>query len=215
MTGEAVSLGAVGPAEIWRLDLDLGESALASAWNVLSAGERARANAMVRPEIRHRFVAARAGLRRILASHAGAAPGELALTVGAHGKPTLPGGPAFSVSHSGGLALYAVAADREVGIDVEQVRTVPEADAILDRWFGEAERRSWQFGGERDRDFMRLWTRREAYLKALGVGFSDEGVPRDIDAARWEVHDLEPGDGFLGTLIVERPSVEIARRAEG
>jgi 4'-phosphopantetheinyl transferase len=205
----------VGPADVWRLDLDLGETALASAWTVLSAGERDRAERMARPEVRCRFVAARAGLRRVLASYVDGEPGALILAVGAHGKPALPGGPAFSLSHSEGLALCAVAANLEVGIDVERVRPVPEASAIMDRWFGESEGRAWRSGGERDQGFIRFWTRREAYLKALGVGFSDEGVPRDIDLARWEVHDLEPRDGYLGALIVERPIAEVGRRVGG
>jgi 4'-phosphopantetheinyl transferase len=208
-------MGSVGPAAVWRLDLDLGETALASAWTVLSAGERERADRMARPESRRRFVAARAGLRWILADHVGTDPRALVLAIGAHGKPSVPGGPLFSLSHSEGLALCAVTGDREVGLDVEWVRPIPEADAILDRWFGEPERRAWRASGGCARGFMRLWTRREAYLKALGIGFSDETIPRDIDLARWEVHDLEPGDGYLGALILERPFAEVARRAEG
>ncbi|HQR68933.1 MAG TPA: 4'-phosphopantetheinyl transferase superfamily protein, partial [Thermoanaerobaculia bacterium] len=124
-----------------------------------------------------------------------------------------PGGPRFSLSHSDAVAVFAFSAVREVGIDVEHVRPVPEADSILGRWFAEAERRAWITSDRGDGAFVRLWTRREAYLKALGVGFSEDGAPREMDPSRWEVHDLEPAPGYLGALVVERSGAEESRRA--
>ncbi len=215
MIGSPVSLGRAGPAEVWRLDLDLGAAGLESAWTLLSAGERRRAEAMPRAEVRNRYVAARAGVRRILAGHVDAAPGDLVLATGPMGKPLLPGGPDFSLSHADGVGLCAVAVRRQVGVDVERVRPVPEAPTILDRWFGESEVREWLQAGRSEREFIRLWTRREAYLKALGTGFFDEGTHRDIDLERWEVHDLEPIHGHLGAVVVERHPSEAGTREAG
>jgi 4'-phosphopantetheinyl transferase len=149
-------------------------------------------------------VAARAGLRQVLAGYGASAPEALTFTTGAHGKPALPGGPGFSLAHCEDLALCAVAPGREVGVDLERVRVVPEAEAIIGRWFGEGERQAWAAAGRSERAFIRLWTRREAFLKALGVGFGEDGPLRELDPDRWELFDLVPAEGHLGALIVAR-----------
>jgi 4'-phosphopantetheinyl transferase len=188
--------------ELWRLDLGLTATELAQCWDTLSEHDRARADKLSVPEVRLRFVAARGGLRRTLAGYVGRPAAALVLTGGAHGKPVLPGGPSFSLSHSGDLALCGVVWGRAVGVDLEQLRPIPEADSIAARWFGPLDRATYRAAGEGS--FLRLWTRREAYLKAQGVGITGKGSPEDIDLGRWEVRELHPEEGFVGALVWER-----------
>lgn len=180
------------PGELAWLSLDLSEA------------ERRRADQLTASVVRRRFIAARAGLRRILARYADAAPASLVLRTGEHGKPNLRGGPEFNLSHSGDLALCAVGGTRPVGVDVEELRPVPEALAIAERHLGPEATRSLREGGPVLASiFLRHWTRREAYLKALGVGLAVEAPPA-LDPDRWEVHELTPAAGYIGALVVAR-----------
>jgi 4'-phosphopantetheinyl transferase len=204
VTIAAVPFATLSGVELWQIPLDLDEAALAVLARDLSTEERTRAGRLALPQVRTRFVAARAGLRRLLARHVGGAPAALDLRVGERGKPFLPGGPSFNLSHSGDLAVCAVAGMREVGVDVEELRLVPEAFAIAERHLGaEVCRELGEAGAERDRTFLRHWTRREAFLKALGIGLADEPSPA-MDPQRWEVHELIPGASYVGALVVAR-----------
>jgi 4'-phosphopantetheinyl transferase len=202
--GRAVLLVVAG-VDVWRIDLDAGHLAVDRAAEALSPGERLRARRLRAPLARRRFVMRRLGLRAVLAEYSGADPARLTYRAGPYGKPALEGGPCFSLSHSGGLALCAVSPGREVGVDVERLRAVPEADRIVERVFSPAERRDYHALREAapGSAFLRMWTRKEALLKALGVGFSDEeAVRRAPDPERWEVHDLAGIDGHLAALAV-------------
>ena len=116
-------------------------------------------------------------LRRVLALYLGEAPEEIELTEGEHGKPRLAGEPArlsFNLSHSGGLALVAVARDREVGVDVERVKPERDLVALAERALAPEEAGAVREAAEpeRARLFYELWTRHEARLKCLGVGLA-------------------------------------------
>jgi len=192
--------------EIWRLDLararppDPGE---------LSPAEVARGDRRFSEVDRIRFAASHAALRRVLAARTATEPGRLRFEEGPHGRPVIPGGPSFSMSHSGDLWLCAIATGRELGVDGEVLRDVPEAQGIAERWFTRAERErlaSEQGRGSRDA-FLRAWVRKEAFLKALGVGFSVEGATGlDPDPSAWEVRDLDPAPGYVAALVVSRPA---------
>ena len=150
-------------------------------------------------------MAARAGLRHILAAYLELAPRLLEIVEGQHGKPRLPGGPHFSLSHSGELALCAVSRSREVGVDLEQLRPVPEAEGIVRKWFTRREQEAY-FRALLDRPesaFFEAWTRKEAYLKALGTGLSGLAAREDVDPGRWEAHQVLPARGYVGTLVQE------------
>jgi 4'-phosphopantetheinyl transferase len=143
--------------------------------DVCSADERARAARFVRPQDAAAFLAARGALRVVLARYVGTAPGALAFATGEWGKPALAGdhaacGVAFNLTHSGDVALIAVARDRMVGIDVERVRAMPEAVAIARRVLGDGVAAALQSpaGRARDHAFLRAWTVHEACIKALG-----------------------------------------------
>lgn len=186
---------------------------LAACWALLTTEERARADRM-RAGPRERRVVAWARLREVLGAATGTRPGQVHLQVGAHGKPFVPGGPAFNLSHSEGLGLCALAEGREVGVDVEAVRPVAEAQLIAARWIGpEAAAALEAAGADRDAAFLRLWTRRESLLKGVGIGLAAAEELDAEEAARWSVVDLEPGTGYVGALAVARAGGSPSRGA--
>jgi 4'-phosphopantetheinyl transferase len=125
---------------------------------------------------------------------------------GEHGKPYLPAcGLRFNMSDSGDLALYAVALDVEVGVDIEQVRAI-DGHAIARRYLPapEAAAVSADPGV-----FFRVWTRREAYLKCIGIGL--RGIRDEIPPGVF-VADLEPGPGYAAAVVAEAPGARVLVR---
>jgi 4'-phosphopantetheinyl transferase len=171
---------ALAPGEIRVMEagLDLEPARLAALLELLAAGERARAERFVFDVHRRRFTAARGLLREVLGLLLAKAPASLVFEYGPHGKPRLEGeaGTAlcFNVSHSGDRALFAFARERELGVDVEAVRTEIEHAAIAARFFSPGEQAALLERPESERAsaFFTIWTRKEAYLKLLGAGLA-------------------------------------------
>lgn len=170
-------LDAPGPARFWLVDLDAGPQGEGAA--TLDTAERARAERFVFERDRRRYVAAHVALRRLIGAHTQRAPEGLRFHAGRFGKPHLHDDPgcAFSLSHSGHLALIALAdagEPGEIGVDLERIRTVPDADALAAEHFTPAERASLAglSDAHRDQRFLCAWTRKEACLKAVGCGLS-------------------------------------------
>jgi 4'-phosphopantetheinyl transferase len=210
-------------AHLWRLDLDaeLGE---ARATDILNEEERARAARFHFERDRHRFIAGRAALRKVLATYLDRAPADLVFTVGPHGKPALENlGLEFNLSHSSGCGLLAVTRGRRVGVDVERVRADFAGEDIARRFFAPAEVEALA-GSAPDQyvtGFFRCWTRKEAYVKARGDGLSlaldrfevplDQGATRALasclddpsECVRWSLREIVPAPGYLGALVVE------------
>jgi 4'-phosphopantetheinyl transferase len=193
---------------------------------LLSDDELSRAGRFAFARDRDRFIVAHARLRQILAAYLGARPTEIRFGHGPAGKPYLaaPVGHrplGFNLSHSGDLALYAVAWDRRVGIDVEDARRERAFRDIAKSVFSARERAELAaLPDERRRErFYTIWTRKEAFIKALGEGmsypldrFSVVGrvgepaleLPDGADAAgRWALFDLSPGDDYAAALAVD------------
>lgn len=174
--GPAAPRLADGVVDVWRADL--ADPAVHDAVRaLLSAEERERAARFAQPEHGRRWAAARGTLRALLGAYAQADPRTLRFAKGAHGKPALAAGAGaprlrFNLSHSGDVALYALALDREVGIDVELPRRAVDHVAIARRILGEAEAARLQALDPplREREFLRAWVRWEAALKCRGVG---------------------------------------------
>jgi 4'-phosphopantetheinyl transferase len=195
---------------------------------MLSSDEADRAARFVFGRDRRRFIAARAALRWILGDRLGESPQRLEFAYGPHGKPEL--GEAwqnsairFNLAHSGDWAVAAVAENKRVGIDLEQHRSLPERQEIAKRHFSAREMAQLDaLPEELQHDaFFRCWTRKEAYLKALGCGLSmaldafdvsllpDE--PPALLAARddpqapicWRMAELRPAGGYVGAIAVE------------
>ncbi|WP_328973664.1 4'-phosphopantetheinyl transferase family protein [Streptomyces sp. NBC_00239] len=194
-----------GELDVWLLpppdsprDVPVGE---------LDAKEMQRAEAYRRPDDRRMYTAAHVGLRRVLAVYTGIAPHLLCITGekhdglgGRNGRPRVlgvPGAPQFSLSHSHGLALVAVAGSR-IGADVQRIPDPATAAACLPA-LHPAERAELEelHGSEQTVAFGRLWTRKEAYLKGLGTGLArgaDLDYLGEYDASRrpegWVVGNL-------------------------
>jgi 4'-phosphopantetheinyl transferase len=195
-------VGAVLDVDLWAVDLDALHPRHAA---LLSAEEQARAVRYARELDRDRFVSGRAALRLVLSEYVGDGPASLGLTAGARGKPALPGGPPFSLARSLGLGLLAVGKDRELGVDVERLREIPAAEGIAARLFTEGERAAWRAaGGDPSASFLRIWTRKEAALKALGLG--QAGAHGPAPAGACEVVDVDLVEGHLAALAVALPA---------
>ena len=207
---------------LWRIDLRRAPPVLSALDALLSPEERERAGVQAGDDLRRRFVAAHGMMRRILAGYAGLPPERLVLSTGPE-KPRLRGGgPRFNLAHSGDLALLAVAADREVGIDVECLGLRRDTDAVMRSFAPEEEAALVALPPEERRlAVLRVWTRKEAYLKATGRGLAEGpgsvrvsvrlGEParllsvrdRPGEAARWALTDVDCGEGHMAALGVE------------
>lgn len=175
-----------GEVHLWRIDLER-ERDLGS----LSPDERETAARFAEPAAGRHRATARAALRILLGGYQGADPAALRIDVGPHGKPFLAEPPPlsdgleFNLSHSGSDALVAVAR-MTVGVDLERTvrRTPVDERRLANRFFTPAEVAAWQAGRKTDAAFFRLWTRKEAVLKAHGGGLG-AGLNRFAVAAAW------------------------------
>jgi 4'-phosphopantetheinyl transferase len=182
-----------GEVHIWRVDL--------SGWSgtgaELDAQEHDRAARFRFPEVQHRWVAGRAALRQLLERYTGVPAGELRFARGEHGKPYLAGSRVyFNMSDSGDVALYAVTLDVEIGVDVERIRAI-DGVTISRRFLPESEAAAVLADPA---SFFRVWTRREAYLKCIGVGLRRLDLPIEPG---FSVADLAPAPGYAGAAVWE------------
>jgi 4'-phosphopantetheinyl transferase len=198
---------ATADVDLWRAELDLDELQLSAFSLTLSADEIDRSRRFHRSVDRQRFVARRGWLRRILSDYLSVPPEVWRFAYDGNGKPRLAGAAnqqlKFNMSHSGGLAVYAVCRDREVGIDVERVSEDVDVEALARRFFSKTEQDALTAlpAALQLRAFYERWTRKEAYLKAVGVGLS--GLERvDADAASWSLHSIDAPPGFAAALAV-------------
>ena len=163
------------PVHVWRASLDHDAHVIRSLERWLVDDELRRAGEFRFARDRSRFVASRGILRTLLGAHLGVPPREVALRYGEFDKPSVAGpGPWFNVSHSGPIALFALSASMEIGVDVEQAGPQPDAERIAKRFFSAAECAELRSLPEdrRATAFLRCWTRKEAFLKARGDGLS-------------------------------------------
>ena len=173
---------AADEVHVWALPLTMVDDALRETSADLSPDERQRAARFTRDEPRRRFVVSRGALRTILGHHLGVAPRDVPLAYANNGKPELKAGELhFNLTHSGELALVAVAKGCAVGVDLERVRPVRQRDEIAGRYFAPAEIGAILELDESQRTdaFLRCWTRKEAVLKVIGTGL---GYPLDAFA---------------------------------
>jgi 4'-phosphopantetheinyl transferase len=211
---------------VWRLGLDRPTEEFR---DLLDTDEVARANRFHFEKDRNHFVVARGFLRVLLGRYLQADPKQLKFSYGAWGKPALDGEfresrLRFNMSHSHGVALYAVTEGREIGIDVEHVRADFANDDIARRFFSPFEVGVLCELPDDDRiaGFFRCWTRKEAYIKATGRGLSQPldgfdvslgpaALLRNEDGApeRWSMADIEVGPGYAGALAFEGPVTNI------
>ena len=163
---------------LWLVTGPASEDERASLDLLLSPDEIERRDRFKVEFARHDFVVSRGSLRRLLASELGRALEELQFGRGKHGKPFLKGAHTdlhFNVSHSGDLFLYALSDRPDLGVDVEFMKPDRELERIAERFFAPGEVQRLLKDGRREdssANFYRCWTRKEAYLKAKGLGIT-------------------------------------------
>lgn len=180
---------------------------------------------------RAQFAACHIAVRRILSGYLGADPASLRFTANRYGKPALEAPAAslqFNLSHCASAALFAVGDGTPLGVDIEEVRPI-EAE-VAEAHFSAAELNDLRRleGDEWLGGFYRCWTRKEAILKAEGVGLNVElaafdvtlapGTPAALLAWRpsarlstsWSLHDVSPAPGLVAALAIGRKPSELA-----
>ena len=194
---------------------------------VLSVDERERADRFRFDRDRGRFIAARAGLRQILGACLNSDPRELVFEYGSQGKPALAGSGSllqFNLSHSGDMAVYALADGREIGIDIERLDAQRDNDGIANRFFTAVESKTLSMipNERRHLAFTQLWVRKEAFLKAQGQGLfmSLDGMeisvgheaPRIIALpdepsadSSWFISDIDADPDYASAVVVSGP----------
>jgi 4'-phosphopantetheinyl transferase len=161
-------------ARVWIVPVDVPPEVAADCRAVLDDGERARATAFLSPLDRQQFTVAHGALRIIAASELRVAPSALRWDLGRYGKPELAApwsGLSTSLSHSAGLVAVAITAGRRVGVDIEHLAPRLDVVAMSSRFYPPAEAAYVAAGGDasaRADRFTRLWTRKEAAVKAAG-----------------------------------------------
>jgi len=222
-----------GEIQVWAIPLDPPPSRVAALAATLTPDEEARA-ARFRFDIhRRRYVVGRGVLRALLGAYLGVPPARLRFDYRERGKPDLAApwrraGLSFNLSNSEDLALAGFVRGGDLGVDVEFLKEMPDLAEIASRFFSATEVAALACVPEAQKReaFFNCWTRKEAYLKAVGVGLAaplDSFVvtlapgeaPRMLAlqgdrerAARWFFHHLEPRPRFLGALAIERPAGE-------
>lgn len=226
MSSVPCSIPPLAPDEIhvWAVsvgaDVDEAESLVSS----LSQHEQHRASRMRQVDARQAFIVGRARVRRILSGYIGQPPHELDVVARVDDKPTLAGAPPwfdFSFSRCEGLHVCAVGRNRRIGVDVERIGEGRDADRIAATFFSRDDA-AWlaaQAADLRPEAFAHLWTKKEAFVKAIGTGLAIplDGVrvphagdgPVEVSAgglpavSSWLVRAFTPAPGIAGAVAAE------------
>jgi len=220
---------------IWRAALDLASSYVSSLQGTLAKDESERAGRFHFQKDREHFIAARGLLRIILSRYTGVQPNEIRFGYSANGKPCLAATSgwdrlSFNLSHSHGLVLYGFTWGREIGVDLERLRTDFSCEQIAERFFSPRENAELRAlpATIKHAAFFACWTRKEAYIKARGDGLA---LPLDqfdvslapgqparllhvrgdpLEASRWSLQELSPGPGYVAALAVQGHGRQLA-----
>lgn len=211
---------------VWFVNLSTTTLAQGHLLNLLNADERERAFRFIFEKDQNQFIVARGCLRQLLSYYTGYPANELAFHEGEHGKPTLDATLHsrlhFNVSHSHGYALYGFCLNEELGIDLEAIRPTTDVAAIAKRFFSPRETQALlTSSSEAQRKlFFTYWTRKEAYLKAIGKGltaplnhfdvshiategFVHENRPMGAVPTSWYLKDLHLGNSFKAAIALQ------------
>jgi 4'-phosphopantetheinyl transferase len=213
---------------VWQAELDRTTSHVRALLNTLDPDERVRARRFRFPRDREHFIVAHGLLRVILGRYLHENPHTLRFSYNPHGKPALVEGysdhtVSFNLSHASGLALYAVTRGRRVGIDLERIEPKFANEQIAEQFFSPRETATLRSLPPhlQHEAFFNCWTRKEAYLKAVGEGLSSSldqcevtlvpGEPARLlrpvgnqqDSAPWSLRAFTPRPGYTAALAVE------------
>ncbi len=210
---------------VWRASLAVSPKRTEAYVALLAPDEAERAARFRFKRDRNRYIAGRGILRVLLATALETAPESLRFFYAPHGKPALiqtEDAPQldFNLAHSDDSALLAFAWDRPLGVDLEAIKPDTPCDELAQNFFSEVERAAYFALPEalRRSAFFRVWTRKEAYVKARGAGLSLPLAQFDVslgpknarltatrpdsnEAQRWRMENLSLGDDFAGALV--------------
>ena len=215
---------------VWRAFLGQETSHLNELGQTLSEDERLEAKHFYFQKDRRRFIVTHGILRNILGRYVNVEPNRLKFSFGFHGKPAIDGlsdehSLCFNISYSQDLALFAFTCHSRIGVDVESVlQPIPDAEEIVERFFSPRENAVFRTvpADKKLEAFFNGWTRKEAFIKAVGDGLSRSldsfevsllpGKPAHLlcvgndplEASRWHLRELIPAYGYTGALVVER-----------
>jgi 4'-phosphopantetheinyl transferase len=222
---------------VWWTWLDLPHHVLSRLESTLSPEEASQARRFHFTADRERYVVTHGFLRVLLSNYLDTSPRRVAVFTAPGGKPRVAGRRSlrFSLSHAATIGIVAVSADREVGIDLEQIREIDDPAGLAETCFSAAEAATLAGlpESQRLRAFFAGWTRKEAFLKATGDGLSrslssfDVSLPPDEPPRLLHVHGdpraperywlmaLEPAAGYVGALAVDgRPATIRCHRGD-
>jgi 4'-phosphopantetheinyl transferase len=193
-----------GDSLLWLIDLALEPSS--TDWAACDAEEHNRAQRFRFVQHARRYRAAHAAMRQIMGAQLGVCASALRWTVGAHGKPHLLDHPGwhFNLSHSGDWALLGMSASSPIGVDIECCKAMRDVAGIVRHQFSEPEQAAWLQLSEADQSdwFYRMWSRKEACLKALGSGLSVSSQSFNVDGSDGGVDAAVPTNGQLCHMTV-------------
>ena len=213
---------------VWQASLQQPSEVIARLAATLSDDELMRAKRFQFENLRESSIIARGILRAILARYTKLSPEQFRFEYTPAGKPYLSkhsgtAGVYFNLSHSGNLVLYAITGNPWIGIDIECIRPISEIDDIAAHTFSAEENNQLRAVAKDQKlgAFFNCWTRKEAFIKAIGDGVSfpldqfdvslKPGDPARImkifgsedHAKRWSMYELQPGEGYAAALVVE------------
>jgi 4'-phosphopantetheinyl transferase len=222
---------------IWWAQLDAPESRVQQLARTLDADEVARADRFQAPHHRERWIVGRGLLRELVGQYTGCLPSNVRLVYGPHGKPSLAPDSGdsslrFSLAHSEGLVVFALARDVEIGVDVEAVRPLKDLELVAEQFFSPRECESLRSlrPDQRVDGFFNCWSRKEAYIKALGLGLSlpldtfdvelRPGLPARLlaveglagSATSWSLRALHAPPGFAAAVAMPGQVRRICQR---
>ena len=215
-----------------EVDGDEHEPLLANSLKLLSASEQIRSDRIIQPRVKLRFIISRVLLRKCLSLHLDMAPEDIPITKGHDGKPELCLGSiidknksgglvSFNLSHSQNMIAIAISREGDIGIDIERIRLRRNLDKIAESYFSELENKQLASIdlSKHPRMFYSYWTLKEAYTKALGLGFrkafNSFGFELSEPVQVYEDGEKKKNFSFLQFLILDKYQMAVCLKRRG
>lgn len=216
---------------VWHGNLDASTYCPDYFWSLLDDQQKSKAAQFTNPKLKQRHIAVRGWLRLCLADALQSPPEALEFALGAHGKPFLPQHVVdFNLSHTGNELVVAIGNIGPIGVDIERIKPRASLTELAARCFSESELNYWQHlpDDQRCPAFYRLWTQKEAFVKAVGRGIAlglehcqidcqngnrFEKIPAEFGKGhQWKITALTTTDDIVGSLVTHNRSFVIHQR---